>query len=318
MTSDALLDGRLKLRHIRIVLAIAECGTLIRAAEALYVTQPVVTRALSEIEDILGAELFTRGPKGVAPTEFGREFLRDAAVVAARLRDVQRRIELRTRGQRGHLIIGNHLSGSTTVLPQAVAALKMQCPEATVTLREAAPDQLVELLRAGAVDVVVGRLSEQFFDADFVLEELFREPVRVVARAGHPLASAERLELHELRDEAWILPLPQTSLRREVERCFAQARVPVPVNLVECTSATIMRAIVSVGDTIAVMPDLVAATDPGLRILPVRLKVERSVGVITHAARERSPLSERFLTELRLQSRCGETATVDEPAETPG
>lgn len=302
MSADALLDGRLKLRHVRIVLAIAEHGTLIRAAEALYVTQPVITRALSEVEEILENPLFTRGPKGVSPTEFGEVFLRDAAVIAARLRDVQRRIDLRADGKGGRLIIGNHLSGSTSVLPRAITAFKLECPEVTVSVREASPDRLVDLLRGGLVDVVVGRLSEQFRDPDFLLEELFREPVRVVARAGHPLVTAERLALHDLQDEAWILPLPETALRREVEWCFTQERVPLPANLIESTSAVMMRAIVLAGDTIAVMPQFLAEAEPELRILPVKLKVERSVGVIRQNTRESTPLSDRFLEMLRVQS----------------
>lgn len=311
MATDSLLDGRLKLRHIRVVQTIAEYGTLVRASEALYVTQPVVTRALSEIEEILGNEIFTRGPKGVSLTEFGEEFLRDAAVIVARLRDLERRIELRADGRTGRLNVGNHLSGSTSVLPMAIAQFKLRCPEATVSVREASPDQLVELLRNGEVDVVVGRLSEQFLDPVFVLEELFREPACVVARVGHPLTDLQELTLRDLRDEAWILPLAQTSLRREIDRFFASERVPLPRNLIESTSAVMMRAILHAGNTIAVMPQQLAESDSGLRVLPVKLKVERSVGVITHASRESTALSRRFLEELREQSQLVKKNTAE-------
>lgn len=305
---DTLLDGRLKLRHIRIALAIAEQGTLTRAASKLYVTQPVVTRALSEVEEILGNEIFERTPKGITVTEFGGHFLRDAAVITARLRDLQRRIDLRADGLSGRVIIGNHLMGSTSVLPRAIAEMKSTCPEVTVTLREVPPDQLTQLLRSGAVDLVMGRLSGKFLDPDFTQEELYREQIRVVARAGHPLASAERLMLKDLQDQNWILPLPETSLRIEMERCFAEEGVPMPRHPIECTGAVMMQSIVLAGDTIAVMPELVAKS-AGLEMLPVDLPVTRSVGIVKLRERENSPVAERFIEELRAQSRNHEART---------
>lgn len=302
-TADALLDGRLKLRHIRFVLAVAEQGTLVRAAESLFVTQPVVTRALAETEEILGTELFVRGPKGVTPTPFGEGFLRDAGVIAARLRDLQRRIDLNALGKGGHLIIGNHLSGSTSVLPQAIAAFKQECPEVRVSIREASPDELVRLLSSGVVDVVVGRLSAQFRDPDFVLEELFREPVCAVARSDHQLFQSPGLTLSSLRDVALILPLPQTALRGEIEWCFAKEHVPLPTNIIETTSILVMRSIVLAGDTIAILPQYFAGPNSGLRILPIEFSVEHSVGVITQGTREVTTIVQRFIEILRAQSK---------------
>jgi len=317
MTSDALLDGRLKLRHIRFALVIAECGTLVRAAEALHVTQPVVTRALAELERLLGHEVFVRGAKGVTPTEFGEGFLRKASMVVANLRDVQRDIDKQAQGLQGTIVIGNHLSGSMILLPQAVVNTKQTSPDISFIIREGPPNQLVELLRSGKVDLVVGRLSEQFLDRDFRLEELYREPVRIIVRTDHPLAQRSGLTLHDLQHHDWILPLQQTSLRGEIEKCFAFERLPVPNAPIECTSAVMIREIVRSSNTIAVAPhQLLAHADPHIVSLPVNLNVQQSVGVITRAGQNPFPALRRFLAELRRQGDLISKATSDE--ELPG
>lgn len=304
MAPDALLDGRLKLRHLRIALAVAEFGTIVRAADAMHVTQPVVSRALSELETLLDNEVFVRGPKGVTVTEFGDRFLRKAAVIVASLRDLQRDIDMRAQGLSGTIVIGNHLSGSLMLLPQAIAKMKHNSPEVSFTVREGSPNQLVEMLRSGKVDLVVGRLSEQFLDRDFRLEELYREPVRVMVRADHPLAGRPGLNLANLQGFPWILPLTQTSLRSEIEQCFMHERVPVPAHPIECTSAVMIRQILRSSDAIGVAPhQLLADAYPELVSLPINMSVERSVGVIVRSGQEQSPVLQRFLEELRTQGK---------------
>src|SRR5882724_13388004 len=99
MDADRLLDGRLKLRHLVLVATIAEQGSVVRAAERLRVTQPVVTRGLRELEAILGVELFDRGPRGVTPTIYGSAFLTHAQAVLTQVRQAGQHItELRRAG----------------------------------------------------------------------------------------------------------------------------------------------------------------------------------------------------------------------------
>src|SRR5580698_1567447 len=81
-----LLNGRLKLRHLVLVTAIADQGSVLRAAEQLRLAQPAVTRSLREVEQILGVELFERGPRGCTPSMFGVAFLEHARTVLAELR----------------------------------------------------------------------------------------------------------------------------------------------------------------------------------------------------------------------------------------
>lgn len=98
MVTDRLLDGRVKIRHLVLVTAIADEGTLVRAAESLHITQPVVTRGLREVEEVLGVPLFERLPRGVRPTQYGHSFIERARSVLAELRAAGRRCGCCSRG----------------------------------------------------------------------------------------------------------------------------------------------------------------------------------------------------------------------------
>ncbi|BDZ54297.1 hypothetical protein GCM10025870_13700 [Agromyces marinus] len=191
MVSDRLLDGRLKVRHLVLLTAIADEGTLVRAAESLHITQPVVTRALREVEDLLGVQLFERMPRGVTPTEYGRAFIERARSVLAELRAADEEVRLLQTGRLGTVTVGTHLAGSNLLLPRAIAALKAEHPRLTVVVREATPDTLQQLLLAGDLDLTVGRLSPTV-PVRLEQERLHQEPIRLVARAGHPVHGGNR------------------------------------------------------------------------------------------------------------------------------
>jgi DNA-binding transcriptional LysR family regulator len=112
-----LLSGRLKLRHLVLVTAIAEQGSVLRAAEHLHLAQPAVTRGLREVEHLLGVELFVRGPRGVTPTLFGEAFIEHARAVQAELRRAGERIAGLADGDAGTVTVGTLLTATNVPAP---------------------------------------------------------------------------------------------------------------------------------------------------------------------------------------------------------
>lgn len=280
MASEKLLDGRVKIRHLVLVTAIAEAGTLVRAAEALHITQPVVTRGLREIEEVLGVPLFERMPRGVAPTPYGISFLEHARSVLAELRSAGEEVRLLRSGQLGMVTVGTHLAGSNLLLPRAIAALKAQHAKLTVVVREGTPDTLEQLLLAGDLDLTVGRLSATV-PARLQQERLHQEPIKLVARAGHPVLDTGHVgSLAALITYPWIFPVEQTALRAELEALFFQEGLPLPMDRVECTSMLTLRNLLVNTDVIAALPMFIAVEDRDLRVLDTPLNsIRRSVGV---------------------------------------
>lgn len=282
-----------------LVTAIADEGTLVRAAESLHITQPVVTRGLREVEDLLGVQLFERLPRGVVPTQYGRPFIERARSVLAELRIAGEEVRLLQSGQLGTVTVGTHLAGSNLLLPRAIAGLKAEHPRLTVVVREGTPDTLQQLLLAGDLDLTVGRLSPTV-PVRLEQERLHQEPIRLVARAGHPVHTGTRTSLADLIAYPWIFPVAQTALRAELEAVFFHEGLPLPADRVECTSMLTLRNLLVSTDVIAALPMFIAVDDGELRILPTPLSsIRRSVGVTMPKDRAPSAAAAALLVHLR-------------------
>lgn len=293
-----LFDGRLKLRHLMLAVVIAEQGSVVRAAEQLRVTQPVVTRGLRDLEHLLGVALFDRGPRGVTPTALGEVFLDHARAVIARLRHIEQHVGELADATAGTVTVGTHLAGSNLLLPRAIAALKATRPHVTVVVRDATPDVLVTELLAGQIDVAVGRLTSVPPDRlqQFVL---YQEPIGLVCRAKHPARQLKAPRLEDLWAYPWIIPGEQTVLRRELEGVFRRYGLGLPKNRVETTSPLTLRALIVETDAIAALPLLIANADPQFFVLPTPLEhVTRTVGVTLPAEQPPSPVTSLLLRQL--------------------
>ncbi|MFF5264038.1 LysR substrate-binding domain-containing protein [Actinomadura viridis] len=303
MRAIDLLNGRLKLRHLVLVVAVADQGSVLRAAEHLHLAQPAVTRSLREVERILGVELFTRGPRGVTPTLFGEAFVEHARSVLAELRRAGERITGLADGEVGTVTIGTLLAGSNVLLPRAIAALKRDRPGITVIVQEATFDAQVPRLLDGEIDLILGRLNPIDGARGLRQIDLYSEPVRLVARTGHPARERRDLRLADLLEYPWVLPLQRTALRQELEQVFRAERLPLPADLVECTSNLTVSTLVRDTDMIAALPDLVARAGGGIAPLPVPLEpVRRPVGVTLAAGRPPTPSARLMLDRLREQA----------------
>lgn len=298
MDMPKLLDGRLKLRHLLLVDALSRQGSVVGAAAALHITQPVATRSLHDIESILGVSLFDRGPRGITPTIFGEAFTAHARAVIAQLTEAGRHVVELADANRGTVIVGTHLAGSNVLLPGAIARLKVHHPLLTVIVRESTPEQLLTDLEAGRIDLIVGRLTSPT-DGTAMRRNLYAESVELVTRVDHPLTEREDVQLEDLRNFPWILPGVETVLRRELEEFFVRNGLPMPENRVEATSFLTVRQLLIETDMIAVLPSLIPRDDARLTTLPITLDpIGHSVGITTSATRTSSPSAEALIVTL--------------------
>lgn len=289
INTPRLLDGRLKLRHLVLLDALSRHGTVVGAAAALHITQPVATRSLQELEEIVGVTLFERGPRGVTPTVFGEAFTEHAQSVIAQLTQAGRHMVELADADRGTAIVGVHLAGSNLLLPRAIIELKRSRPNLTVIVREGAPSTLLVELAAGRIDLIVGRLTAPP-EAPFTQELLYHESIDIVTRSGHPLDRETGVSATELAGFPWVVPGTETNLRRELEEFFTRHSLPWPANRVEATSYLTVRQLLVETDAIAVMPSLIARADGALS--PVRVPFDtggHKIGVTTVATRSSSP-----------------------------
>jgi DNA-binding transcriptional LysR family regulator len=310
MTSARLerwITRKFRLRHVELIAELYDCGSILKAARRLSLTQPTVTKALRDVESTLGVQLFERSNRGLEPTAYGEIFARHAKIVLAQLRHAAEELESLRAGYSGKVTVGTLLAASASILPDAIAMLKKQRPAVAISVVVGTYDILMPSLLVGDLDMVLGRLPEEGRSRALVYEEFYAEPICVVARRGHPLARKRRLSLRELANEPWLLPLPETALRRQIERAFVEAGAPLPRNVIESVSILTNRALLRKSDCIGVMPYHVALDDVELgllAILPVKLKsIETPVGAILRAPGKLPPAAAALLDCLRLAGR---------------
>lgn len=295
-----LIDGRLKIRHLVLVIAISEHGSIVRAAAHLHITQPVVTRALKELEELVGVELFVRGPKGVRPTVYAEAFLEHARGVLAHLRQASGHVAELANATAGTVTVGVHLAGGNLLLPRAVALLKSGHPRVNVIIREGSPDRLAADLAAGEVDLVIGRKRQSTSPDAAHQTMLYREPFRIVVRRNHPALSLVDPSLGDLEGFPWVLPLSQTSLRGELLEQFRNQGLNLPESWVECTAPLTTRTLVAETDYLAVLPETFALAEPQLAVLPTPLTgVSQTIVATRDGSFSPSPSTALMLKALR-------------------
>jgi DNA-binding transcriptional LysR family regulator len=293
-----LLDGRLKMRHLVLVDAVTRQGSVIGAAAALHIGQPVATRTLQELEAILGVSLYERGPRGVTPTTIGEAFTGHARAVLAQLSQAGRQVTEFADADRGTVVVGTNPGGSNLLLAQAIAGLKSERPLLTVIVRESFPEALSADLEAGRIDLIVGRFTST---TEFeVRMPLYDEFIEICARAQHPLAQRCTIDFPDLGDYPWIIPGTETAMRREVEQLFARHAMALPENRIEAASWLVVRQLLLESDFVAALPGLIELYEPGLCALPVSFELNRhSVGITTAAGRALSPWVNALIQSLR-------------------
>ncbi|SED01137.1 DNA-binding transcriptional regulator, LysR family [Amycolatopsis tolypomycina] len=204
---------RLELRHLELVVAIADAGSLRRAAARLHLSQPAVTTQLKRIERFFGGSLFVRSADGVLPTHAGAELVRDARNLLRQFEILQRTARVNARSEAGAPVkVGGIPAQQFSLLVNALTALVPRREVTSRTIRETGT--LTALLRSGELDVAVLR---EFPGFPLTLPDgverrlLLREPIFVGVSEHHRLAGHKSVGLAELAEEKWVMPDPDDS-----------------------------------------------------------------------------------------------------------
>ena len=217
------MAGRLRFRHLQLVAALQASGSLRAAADQLHQTQPALSKALKEIEDIFGFPLFERSARGVRATEQGRVVIRGAAPLLAELAHLQDEA-IEARGAAALLRVGATPFVALSLLPQVFNRLLQRVPPVHPRLTEESAPRLHRALLAGELDALVSTYSSEPIEleggARLRYEKLYDVDIAVIAPKRHPLAGVRRATWGQLAVERWILPPRSASLRRMIEERF--------------------------------------------------------------------------------------------------
>ncbi|MGF6876930.1 LysR family transcriptional regulator [Paraburkholderia sp. MM5477-R1] len=260
-------------RRLEMFSRLLRCRHMPTVAKQVGVSQPAVSAAISSLEACISERLFVRTTRGLSPTDHAAllgQSTRRALNDVARLRSD---IALRTGEITGEVAVGALPLARASILPEAIAQLVAAHPNVLVSTVESPFEDLCAALRAGELDFIVGALRDAEQAPDFETRELFREPLAIVVRRGHPLTQSRSVGLKDLAGYRWITPRRDTPARTLLSSAFAALNHPEPTVVVETGDAAIVRRLLAQTDLLAA----VSASQMSAEIGPEKLRPYLSV-----------------------------------------
>ena len=303
-SSTPQLLNRMRMRQVALMLAIEEHRTLRAAAQHLGMTQPAASKMLHELEDALGEALFDRAGRGLQPNPAGLAVMNTFRGLRNSMAALSHELDELRQGSSGKLFVGSIMVATPTCLSDALIALKKRYPLLSIEVCVDTSDRLIELLRSGSLDVVLGRLPDAASAAnqDCVFEPIGEEAIAVVASCAHPLlrqAGKARVNFASLAAFPWILQPRGSPSREVVEQEFSSHHAQLPLGLIETTSILIAASLIARSEMLAVIPRSIAShyEEHGLlRILPYSFTHTLTAwGSLVHRDRAVNPITRQFI-----------------------
>ncbi|MGO7017582.1 LysR substrate-binding domain-containing protein [Rhizobium leguminosarum] len=243
------------LRQVQYFVAVAEQGSVTRAAQNLSISQSSVTEALKELETDLGVALFERHPRGLTITHNGHQFLRHATKILASVSDARTSFSGQQSALSGTLNIGVTSLVAGYVLSDLLARYRRACPGIEVSAIEDNGGYLEHLLVGGELDVAVMVISNLRDRMALQAEILETSPYRLWLPMGHPLVSADIISVADITREPLIM-LTVDEIEENTGKLLS-ALGARPHVAFRTRSVEAVRSLVATGAGVALLPDLV-------------------------------------------------------------
>jgi len=252
------IAARLRFKHLQLLQALGEGRSLRRAAEVIGITQPAATKTLQEIERLFGCRLFERSQQALVPTERGRAMLRGARLLMAELGRVAEDVSSADADIALTLRLGAPSSLMLGVLVPAVRKLAAaEGRRLRIELREGLTPDLLERLRGGDLDGVVGRSAlpdEVLRRSGLVFEKCYDEEMQIVLPLGHPAAERADIGLRDVLGERWIAQSQPSLPRLTIEARCREEGISLPGPFADSDSMLTILQLVAQGAGVAVLP----------------------------------------------------------------
>ncbi|MFF3243500.1 LysR family transcriptional regulator [Streptomyces sp. NPDC002870] len=269
-------------RHLRVLRAVAATGSFSAAARRLGCTQPAVSQQMKALETSAGTPLLIRTGREMRLTQAGAALVRHASGILAGLTAAEEEIAAIAGLRAGRVRLVSFPSGSSTLVPAALAALRAAHPGTRVSLVDAEPPRSVEMLREGDCDVALafryGATAAEW--DDLIVRPLLTDRLVGLVPEGHRLADSATVTIGDLADEPWIAGCPRCR-RQLVEVCEEAGFTPRIDFATDDYPAVI--GLVGAGLGVAVLPELAmeSVRPKGARTVTVEPSLHREIVALT-------------------------------------
>lgn len=295
---DSLLRGGLKFGHLRMIVALDEHGSVSSAAETMNMSQPAASRSIAEMEQIAGAKLLERLPRGVRLTPYGQALARRARSILLELREADREISDLKTGMGGTVHMGAVTAPAIDLAVPAIRDLRERHPRLEISIQIETSNVLARELLASRHDFIIARIPEDLNPRLFEARVIGIEKACLIVRSGHPLLSGSATPLENTVAFDWVLQPSGSLLRRTVEQHFIRHDVTLPERILNTSSLLLTLVMVAQSEAIAAVSLDVArfirqSLGGAVEILPLAFEIEvQPYSLITARNRTLSPAAQ--------------------------
>ena len=301
--SEQRLGRHLKLRDLNVLLTVARCGSMGKAAAQLAVSQPAISKAFSEMEASLRVKLLDRSPRGVEPTIYARTLLDRGLNAFDELRQAVQHIEFLADPTAGEVRIGSSLGTAISFVSVVIDRLAKRYPRIHFDLLTGDATLTYRALAERKIDLLIARIFAPVDEEHMQAEVLYEVRDVVAAAAQNPWTRRRRVKLADLVNVPWVLP-PTDSLQGTiVAEAFRVSGLEVPRAAVITATVPVRNALLAGGRFLTIEPDSdlqLPGTSPPLKRVAVNLPTTpRPIGIITLKHRTLGPTAQLFMDAAR-------------------
>ncbi|HGD7250160.1 TPA: LysR substrate-binding domain-containing protein [Klebsiella quasipneumoniae] len=302
MEKNGLFSQRIRLRHLHTFVAVAQQGTLGRAAETLNLSQPALSKTLNELEQLTGTRLFERGRLGAQLTLVGEQFLTHAVKVLDALNSAGQALN-RKEGLNNDIVrIGALPTAALGILPTVIGQFHKQQKDITLQVATMNNTMLLAGLKSGEIDIGIGRMSDPELMSGLHYELLFLESLKLVVRPGHPLLQ-ETVTLSRVMEWPVVVSPKGTVPRQNAEALLQSQGCKMPAGCIETLSASLSRQLTVDFDYVWFVPSGAVKDDlrrSVLTALPIATQgAGEPIGILTRVDATLTPGTHTLLSAIR-------------------
>jgi DNA-binding transcriptional LysR family regulator len=290
---------RLKLRELRILIAVTQAGSMGKAATQLAISQPAVSRAIADMESSLGVSLLDRSPQGVEPTPYGRALINRSVAAFDELRQGVRDIESLADPTAGEVRVASSAPLSASFVAAVIDRISRRYPRITFHVVVSDWERLYRELSERRVDLLITRKFQPFPTEQMSFEVLYDDPFVVAAGINNPWARRRMIKLADLANEPWVLPPPDRSPGMFIMEAFRASGLEPPGTKVANLTLAMRINLVATGRVMTLFPRSVLTyplKHPFINELPVELPISSGpIGIVITKARTLSPVAKLFI-----------------------
>ncbi|HCL6772353.1 LysR substrate-binding domain-containing protein [Klebsiella pneumoniae] len=302
MEKNGLFSQRIRLRHLHTFVAVAQQGTLGRAAETLNLSQPALSKTLNELEQLTGTRLFERGRLGAQLTLVGEQFLTHAVKVLDALNSAGQALNRKDGLNNDIVRIGALPTAALGILPTVIGQFHKQQKDITLQVATMNNTMLLAGLKSGEIDIGIGRMSDPELMSGLHYELLFLESLKLVVRPGHPLLQ-ETVTLSRVMEWPVVVSPKGTVPRQNAEALLQSQGCKMPAGCIETLSASLSRQLTVDFDYVWFVPSGAVKDDLRrgvLTALPIATQgAGEPIGILTRVDATLTPGTQTLLSAIR-------------------